>query len=427
MLKNRIFFLAFFLIMGASWTNAQEGRKNNLSLFDNDMSWQSSPYRSASGAPGEKYWQNKADYVIRVSLDESTDIVKGDVKITYTNNSPEDLPFVWLHLEQNRFTEDSRGTLTLPLTNNGGRYGGDIDGGHIISNVSVKGTSRRAEAYTPEYLITDTRMQIWLQQPVKANGGSVELSMNFEYKVPKKGADRTSILDTKNGKVYAIAQWYPKMITFDDIKGWNVEPYLGAGEFYLEYGDFNYYITVPYDHIVVGSGDLMNPSEVLPKEILNRYNQSKNNAETVMIIKEEEVGKPEVTRPKQSGTVTWHFRMNNTRDVAWASSKAFIWDGARIDLPSGKKSHAQSVYPVESKGQEAWGRSTEYTKASIEHYSEKWFEYPYPVAVNVASEIGGMEYPGLSFCAWGDTGEALWGVTDHEFGHNLVSDDRRLQ
>ncbi|MFC3975620.1 M1 family aminopeptidase [Belliella kenyensis] len=140
--------------------------------------------------------------------------------------------------------------------------------------------------------------------------------------------------------------------------------------------------------------------------------------ERVYIIEPNEVGDLALTRPKSEGTLTWHFKMNNTRDVAFASSKSFIWDAARINLPSGKKALAQSVYPKESDGQEAWGRSTEYSKASVEHYSEMWYEYPYPVAVNVAADIGGMEYPGLNFCSYKSKGESLWGVTDHEFGHN---------
>lgn len=137
-----------------------------------------------------------------------------------------------------------------------------------------------------------------------------------------------------------------------------------------------------------------------------------------MILPLDEVGKTQITRPKQSGKLTWHFKMENTRDVAFASSTAFIWDAARINLPSGKKALAQSVYPSESNGRHAWSRSTEYTKASIEFYSNWLFEYPYPNAINVACNVGGMEYPGVSFCHYLSQREGLWGVTDHEFGHN---------
>ncbi len=137
----------------------------------------------------------------------------------------------------------------------------------------------------------------------------------------------------------------------------------------------------------------------------------------VYIVKPEEVT-DSTKRVKQEGALTWHFKIENARDVAFASSRAFIWDAAKIDLPSGKQVLAQSVYPKESDGEEAWSRSTEYSKASVEHYSEMWYEYPYPTAVNVAADIGGMEYPGLNFCSYESKGESLWGVTDHEFGHN---------
>src|SRR5690554_6151118 len=242
--------------------------------------------------------------------------------------------------------------------------------------------------------------------------------MDFEYKVPVKGMDRMGRLDVADGTIYAMAQWYPRVAVFDDVEGWNVEPYLGAGEFYLGYGDFEYHVTVPYDHIVVGSGELINPKDVLTKQQLDRMQQASQSDETVYIVSPDEVNKPEITRPAQQGNLTWKFKINNSRDVAFASSKAFIWDAAKIDLPSGKKAMAQSVYPKESDGQDAWGRSTEYSKASIEHYSEWWYEYPYPVAVNVAADIGGMEYPGLNFCNYNSKGDRLWGVTDHEFGHN---------
>src|SRR5690606_30483176 len=161
-----------------------------------------------------------------------------------------------------------------------------------------------------------------------------------------------------------------------------------------------------------------NPKDVLTKQQLDRMEQASESDSTVYIIRPEEVNNPGITRPRQEGKLTWHFRIENARDVAFASSKAFIWDAAKIDLPSGKKVMAQSAYPKESDGDDAWGRSTEYSKASVEHYSEWWYEYPYPVAVNVAADVGGMEYPGLNFCSYQSKGERLWGVTDHEFGHN---------
>ncbi|SIS98479.1 hypothetical protein SAMN05421761_11079 [Belliella pelovolcani] len=405
-----------FLTFGSIWTSdAQVVKDNKDGVFTEFGYRQGSAYRTASGKPGPSYWQNKSDYSINVELDEENHLIKGSLTLTYTNNSPESLDFIWLYLEQNRFTEDSRGTLTTPVQGN--RYSGDTDGGYKVSNVKAQLTGKNRPT-SSDYLINDTRMQVVFAEPLPANGGVATVSMDFEYKIPVKGMDRMGRLDVKDGTIYALAQWYPRVAVFDDVTGWNTDPYLGAGEFYLGYGDFDYKVTVPFDHIVVASGELQNPNQVLPRELQNRMKKASESDERVYIIEPAEVGDVAKTRPKQEGKLTWHFKMNNSRDIAFASSKAFIWDAARINLPSGKKAMAQSVYPQESDGQEAWGRSTEYSKASVEHYSEMWYEYPYPVAVNVAADIGGMEYPGLNFCSYRSKGESLWGVTDHEFGHN---------
>ena len=389
---------------------AQEVLPTNQSKFDDVTYRRGNEYRAASGVPGPRYWQNGADYAIEAELDDKTNILKGRLTMTYHNNSPQELNYIWMYVEQNRFTEESRGTLTTPIQGN--RYSGDVDGGIAITNVKVKGND------VTKFLINDTRMQVFFEKPLKGNGGKAVVSMNFEFKIPEAGMDRMGRLTTEKGVTYSMAQWYPRVAVFDDVVGWNVEPYLGAGEFYVEYGNFDYKVTVPYDHIVAGSGELVNAKEVLTKQQLTRWEQAKNSDKTVFLINADEAGKSTVTRPVQSGKVTWHFKMNNTRDVAFASAKNFIWDAAKINLPSGKKAVAQSVYTEESAGPDAWGRSTEYTKASIEHYSKMWFEYPYPNAVNVASNAGGMEYPGMSFCSANSVGADLWDVTDHEFGHN---------
>jgi len=405
---------------------AQEPQENNQDLFKFFGDRSGNEFRSASGKPGHNYWQNSADYKINVTLDEENEMINGNITINYTNNSPEKLEFVWLHLEQNRFTETSRGTLTTPIQGN--RYVGDMDGGYKITD--LKAVSGRRGNPSSEHIITDTRMQVFLDEPIEAKGGTATISMNFEYKIPVKGMDRMGQLKVDDGTIFAMAQWYPKMIVFDDVRGWNTEPYLGAGEFYLDYGDFEYNVTVPYDHIVVGSGELLNPKDVLTAEQQNRMSKAANSDETVHIITADEVGDPSKTRPKQSGNLTWKFKIENARDVAWGSSPAFIWDAAKIDLPSGKKAMAQSAYPKESDGEDGYGRSTEYSKASVEHYSNMWFEYPYPNAVNVAADIGGMEYPGLNFCGYQSKNKSLWGVTDHEFGHNwfpmIVGSNERL-
>ncbi|MCS5491970.1 M1 family metallopeptidase [Algoriphagus limi] len=414
MVRKLAFGLLFSISVGVGASFAQQGLANNQADFGEFIDRKGTYTRTASGKPSENYWQNEADYQIEVTLNEDEHVLSGKVTIDYTNNSPEELEFVWLQLEQNRFTEDSRGALTTPIQ--GYRYNGDADGGFDISAVQAKVGSKGS--VSSKYLINDTRMQVWFNEPIPAKGGKATISMNFSFKVPEKGMDRMGRLKVEDGWIYAFAQWYPKMSVFDDIEGWNVEPYLGAGEFYLEYGDFDYKVTVPYDHIVVGSGKLMNPKDVLSKELQDRYAKAQASDETVYLVSPEEIQNTELTRPKQEGMITWHFQIENSRDVAFATSKTFIWDAAKINLPSGKTILAQSVYPKESDGEGAWSRSTEYSKASIEHYSQMWFEFPYETATNVAADIGGMEYPGLNFCRYTSKGEGLWGVTDHEFGHN---------
>ncbi len=367
--------------------------------------------RSATGEANVGYWQNKADYQIAVTLNETTHEISGSVTITYKNNSPHALPFLWLQLDQNLFKKDSRGQARMPVESRS-RYGdskSNFDGGYRISAVKVND-----QALT-DFIITDTRMQIRLPKPMTPSGDLVRIKLDYSFLLPEYGADRCGILSTQNGDIFAVAQWYPRMCVYDDVEGWNTLPYLGPSEFYLEYGDFDFTITAPASHIVVASGELLNPSEVLTPVQVTRFEEAKKSDKTVMIRTEKEISDP-LSRPK-STTLTWHFKMINARDVSWASSKAFIWDAAKINLPAGKSSLAMSVYPVESKGEKGWGRATEYTKGSIENYSKRWFTYPYPVAVNVASNISGMEYPGIVFCGYKAQRDGLFGVTDHEFGH----------
>lgn len=369
-------------------------------------------FRSASGAPGSKYWQNRVDYNITANLDENKNMVSGTVTITYKNNSPDKLPYLWLQLDQNTFKETSRGFAITPARSRYGAQGEKFDGGYKIQNLSV---SQKTAAIKFTSIIEDTRMQIRLDQPMAPNGDVITIKMDYSYIVPKEGSDRTGHLTTKNGEIFAIAQWFPRMCVYDDVMGWNTLPYLGAGEFYCEFGDINYSVTVPASHIVMGSGELLNPQEVFTAEQLKRWNQAKTSDATVHIRTEAEILDPK-SRPAKD-KLTWKFKMNNTRDAAWASSKAFALDAARINLPSGKKSLAVSAQPAESNGVDSYGRGVEYVKASIEHYSKMWYEYPYPMAVNVATNIGGMEYPGIVFCGWTAKKGSAWGVIDHEFGH----------
>ncbi len=411
MLSKKLMVLSFMLSMCFP-VYAQHLQNPNVQEaflpFDTGVS---TPYRSASGAPGEAYWQNVPNYTIQTTLKPDNNQLSGSVTIHYTNNSPDVLDFVWLQLDQNLFKTSSWGAKTTPF--GGARFGNQaFDGGFELDKIRV---TQDGKSYTPKSHIVDTNMKLNLEQGLSPKGGEVTISINFQFNIPEYGSDRMGRLETDNGWIYEIAQWYPRMVVYDDVKGWNVLPYLGSGEFYLDYGSFDYKITAPADFIITGSGELLNPEEVLTKEQLKRYEKAQKSDKTVYIVKAEEVGSKD-SRPKAKN-LTWHFKIENSRDIAWAASKAFVWDAARINLPDGKKSLAMSLYPVESSGEFAWTRSTEYVKASIEGYSKEWFQYPYPAAVNVAGIVGGMEYPGIVFCSWKSREGRLWGVTDHEFGH----------
>ncbi|WP_461453621.1 M1 family metallopeptidase [Mucilaginibacter sp.] len=380
-------------------------------------------YRAADGQPGAKYWQNRADYQIAASLNDQTNEVTGSETITYTNNSPQKLGFLWMMVEQNLFRADSRGTAIVPLTGsrNWGR-GQIFDAGDKIKSV-------KADGIDVKYLITDTRMQVFLPKELEANGAKVKIQIEWSFIAPDYGSDRMGVLTTKNGKIFQIAQWYPRMCVYDDIMGWNTIPYTGPGEFYLEYGDFDLSITAPANHIVVASGELQNPTEVYTAEQLKRWEAASQSEKTVIIRSASEITDPS-SRPSGKSTLTWHYKIKNARDASWGSSAAFILDAAKLDLPSGRKAMAISAYPVESDGNDAYGRSTEYVKKSLEFNSSKWFEYPYPNATVVAGIVGGMEYPGIVFCGYKSKGKGLWGVNDHEFGHTwfpmIVGSNERL-
>ena len=390
---------------------AQSNYNNKEAFNPQFYPYPGNDYRSASGEPGPKYWQNRADYKINCILDTINHSVSGDVEINYTNNSPDNLKFLWLQLDQNIYKNDSRATATT--TEAGGRWANSkFTNGDVIKSISVE---YNGNTFTPKFIVTDTRMQVWLTDALKSSGGKLKLNIKFVFSVPEYGSDRMGRLKTKNGWIYEVGQWFPRMAVYDDIQGWNTLPYLGQGEFYLEYGDIDFTVTAPSNLIVVGSGELLNPLECYTAEQMKRWAAAKASDKTVMIRSDKEVTDKN-SRPQTAGT-TWKFSIQNTRDVAWAASRAFVQDAAKINLPGGKKSLAVSVYPVESIYKNGWQRSTEMVKGSIEFNSDKWFEFPYPCATNVAGIVGGMEYPGIVFCSSGASGSGLWNVTDHEFGH----------
>jgi hypothetical protein len=363
-------------------------------------------YRSADGTPGPAYWQNRADYTINARLDPATHSVSGTVQIRYTNNSPDVLDVLWLQVEQNLYKPESRGMLSL-----GGRPGSlsevpqGFTQGMIFDNVQVTAGGRSA-AVQP--LVSDTRAQLRLPAPLPP-GGKAVVDIRYHYTVPKEPwGGRTGWMDTAHGPIYSIAQWYPRVAVYDDLHGWDTLPYLQQ-EFYLEYGDFDYSVTVPANWIVASPGELQNPDEVLTPTERSRLAKARRSEKTVTIRHWNEPAGP------STGTHTWHFVMHNTRDVAFGASPAFNWDAARMNLPGGRTGLAMSAYPPEAK---AWGRSTEYLKDSVERYSAKYYPFPWTVALNVAGPAAGMEYPAMAFDPIGAPPKALFAVTAHEIGHS---------
>jgi hypothetical protein len=380
-------------------------------------------FHSANGDPGPKYWQNRVDYQIKANIDTATKTLSASDNIIYTNNSPDDLQFLWLQLDQNTYKKDARSNFLTGFSPGPDQH----TNGYEIESVSIIQNGKTEKA---NFIVSDARMQVRLTKPVNGNGGKINLLIKYHYTIPGNFGGRTDFTNTKNGNIYEIAQWFPRMCVYDDSRGWDTLPFLGVGEFYLEYGDIDYQVTVPWDMIVAGSGELLNPTEVLTAKQISRLNAARNSDKTIMIRSAEEVNDPS-SRPVHKGVLTWHFKMLNTRDVAFGASKAYMWDAAKVNLPGGKKCLSMSVYPIESAGNDAWGRATEYLKKSIEYFSSKWFVYPYPVAVNEAGIAGGMEYPGIVFDGITDKGKELYWVTAHEIGHNwfpmiVGSDERRF-
>jgi len=435
---NTLCFLCCLIFSAASAQSVPPSQQVSHSPYDpralfpaQPLIPEGTPYRESDGTPGPAYWQNRADYHIDASLDEVHQVIKGRVTITYTNHSPHALDYLWLQLDQNAYSPHSRGLdAGLFLDSNRIKTGHDFTGGYTIHSVktsmpsavltSATATTPTAASASAAYFITDTRMQVRLSTPLKP-GAAITIAIDYDYRMPRHFANadfnvnRTDILPTPGGDIYAVAQWYPRMCVLDDVEGWNVLPYLGNGEFYLEYGDFNVNLTLPSAYIVSASGELLNPEEVLTKTEQQRYAQAKNSESKVYIRSPKEVSDP-ASRPAKP-TCTWKFRIHNARDFAWTASRSFVWEGIGINLPSGRKVLGQSLYPLESMLPGSWQRSSEYVKFTIEYFSKMWLEYPYPCAVNVASNLDGMEYPGIVFCSARDTGNAYFMVVNHELGH----------
>src|SRR5437870_4309178 len=377
--------------------------------------------REGSGTPGPRYWQQRADYTIRATLDTATHTIAGSETLRYANNSPDTLRYLWLQLDQNIYQAHSRGAFLTPTD---ARFAGrGFEGGYTIQYVRAVRRLGQASGRIP-LATTDngTMRRVDLDRPL-APGGRAELELAYRFEVPEHGSDRMGREQFPGGWLYEVAQWYPRVAVYDDVRGWNTEQYLGQGEFYLEYGDFDVSITVPRSFVVAATGTLTNAVEVLTAGQRARLARAVRSDTTVAIITKAEVGQPSSRPAGPRPTLTWHFTAKNVRDVAWAAAANFIWDASGYD-----GTLIQSFYPPEANPD--WARSTEYARHSIKHYSEKWLRYPYPTAINVAGPVGGMEYPMIVFCGHRAGDRALFGVTTHELGHEwfpmIVGSNERL-
>jgi len=412
-MKN-VFFLIYVVLLFVIPTteiSAQSTGYNPHKAFDPFFDRQlGTAYRSADGQPGPDYWSNRANYRISATLDTLQKSITANEIITYVNNSPDKLSFLWLQLDQNRFAKNSRGAAVASQIFNPKRF----IGGYNIQSVEIAFDGKYTKA---DFIITDTRMQIRLPGALEAKGGIIKIRIKYNFKIAPTGNGRSGWMHTQNGTIYDVAQWFPRMAVYDDLVGWNLLPFLGAGEFYLDYGNYDIYINVPWDQVVASSGSLENPTKVLSSTTINRLKKASKSNKTVVIRSVKDIHNPH-SRPVNSGRLIWHFKMKNSRDFSWASSKSFLWDAAKANLPDNKTTLAMALYPVESLGRNAWNRATEYLKRSVEIFSKQWFPYPYPSATTVGGPVGGMEYPGIVFCSWRAKNTSLWIITNHEIGHN---------
>ncbi len=383
-------------------------------------------YRTGAGTPGPRYWQQRVDYTIRAALDTGSHTVSGKETIRYTNHSPDSLRYVWFQTDQNIYRDDSRGGFINPADARWSARG--FAGGYAITDLSaVRGAEpghgdtplRRAPLATTT---NGTMLRADLDRPLPP-GGSVTMELSFSFQVPEHGSDRMGRQHFPAGWLYEIAEWYPRLAVYDDVRGWNTEQYLGQGEFYLEYGDIDFTLTVPRNFIVAASGTLLNPLEVLTATERQRLARARTADSTMAIVAREEAGQLSTRPAGTAATLTWHFTAKNVRDVAWAASPGFVWDASGWDGIL-----MQSYYPPEANPD--WANSTAYVRHTIKHYSEKWFPYPYPTAINIAGPVGGMEYPMIVFCGARAGGRGLFGVTTHELGHQwfpmVVGSNERL-
>ncbi len=445
---NRLLLLLFIGISTLSWaqeimpeTPKWQGKFEQL----DQMLPTPNEYRTGSGSPGPKYWQQRADYVINAELNDVNASLTGSETITYYNNSPDVLKYLWLQLDQTINTKDNLTTKTdtysvkdsvstKEMASELGLY--DFDGGHKIKSI------KDATGKTLPYTINATMMRIDLPQPLAA-GQKYVFSIEWSYNVPDRmrGGSRNDSrsgyenFPEDNNNLYLIAQWFPRMCVYDDVVGWQNKQFLGQGEFTLTFGDYTVNITVPSDHIIAATGMVQNPKEVLTAEQFARFEKAKTSFDKPLIICTEKEAR-EREKTKSTTKKTWVFKAENVRDFAFASSRKFIWDAQAVKIAN-KTPLAMSYYPKE--GNPLWEQeSTKAVKNTISTYSKYSVDYPYPQATSVHGASLGMEYPMICFnfgrpakdgtytdrLKWG-----MVGVIVHEVGHNffpmIINNDER--
>ena len=398
-------------------------------------------YRTASGAPGHEYYQQKADYQINVELDEEKNILEGNEIITYTNNSPDVLNYLWVQLDQNVRAKNSHGQLTTTNSMNNKMSFRNIkrmhdrmnfDGGFKLEEVRDTYNNQLA------YIINETMMRIELSKPLR-QGQSFSFKIKYSYNINDRmkigGRSGYEYFENEGNAIYTIAQFFPRMAVYNEVEGWQNKQFLGRGEFTLPFGDYKVNITVPSDHIVAATGELINAASVLSKNQIKRWEKAKNNfVDPVIIVTEEEAKESE--KEKSKSKKTWTFVAKNVRDFGWASSRKFIWDAMAVDI-SGETVMAYSYYPKE--GNPLWEQySTRVVAHSLKVYSKYTIDYTYPQATSVHAKSIGMEYPMICFNFGRPESDGTYskrtkygmiGVIIHEVGHNffpmIINSDER--
>lgn len=395
-------------------------------------------YRTASGAPGHAYWQQQADYTMNIRLDDEARRIYGDEVVTYKNNSPDVLYYIWLQLDQNIYDKESD-TWKIEQSKIDDKISlNDLqdlepwfDGGFKLTKVADAGG--KALSYT----VNKTMMRIDLPQPLKP-GTAFSFRIDWWYNINDRmrlgGRSGYEFFEEDKNCLYTIAQFYPRMVVYSDNQGWQHKQFLGGGEFTLNFGNYNVNITVPKDHVVGSTGVLQNPKEVLTAEQFKRYEQAKTSEEPVVICTQSEAIERE--KSKKTESVTWKFKADNVRDFAFATSRKFIWDAQMVKVGD-KRPLAMSFYPKE--GNPLWEQfSTRVVAHTLRSYSKHTVDYPYPVAISVHAKWIGMEYPMICFNGGRpekdgtyseNTRNGMISVIIHEVGHNffpmIINSDER--